>query len=217
MPESPHIQWPGYDDRSVVTEMLANGLSPHWEKCENYVLRYIQRKFPSLQAHLQNEAKQETMVAIHLSLAEFRFESRLTTWVVTIARHKVIDIQRKLKIDDQWMISSKDDPENSETEENIFRIDVSSSPVENLLIIEELEEIRAALHEFIEQHKHQARNTLIIRLVMYEERSCEETARILQLKAPLVSYVVREARKFLAKRFPHLAPHHRQPHHTSDQ
>ncbi|SRR5579871_3492309 len=208
----PKYRWPGDDDRSVIAEMLADLHSPHWEECDNYVTRYLQHftkiKFPSFPESLKLEAKQDTMESIHRGLAKFRFESKLTTWAVTIARNKVIDIQRKLHLASQWEATPKGDPNDLDYEDDvskdISRLEAStSSLLEDALLIEEmLNDVERALEEYIKQHKHQARNKRILFLVMIEEHSCEETARILGLNAPVVRHVVREARKFLKEKFP---------------
>ncbi len=77
--------------------------------------------------------------------------------------------------------------------------------------------MEAAIQEFIEQHRNRGRNKHILDMVLYKEHSCEETAEILGLKAPLVSYVVREARKFLKERFPHRSSHFLRKRDTSEE
>lgn len=204
----PKYRWPGDDDRPVITEMLADLHSPHWEECNSFVEKYIFGKFPSLPEHLQHEAVQNTMLSVHRGLSDFRFDSKLTTWLIPIAHNRAIDLYRKFKLEAQSEIPQKADTNEPDGEEDIFRTDVSSSPVEVLLIIEELEEVRAALQEFIEKHKHRERNARILDMVLYNGHSCEETAQFLGLNAPLVSYIVREARKHLRVAVSHWVPNH---------
>lgn len=202
----PKYSWPGEDDRSVVAEMLTDLHSPHWEECSSFVEKYILGKFPLLPEHLQREAVQNTMLSVHRGLSDFRFDSRFTTWLIPIAHNRAIDLYRKFKIEAQSQVSQKADTNEPDDEEDIFRTDVSSSPVEVLLIIEELEEARAALQKFIQQHKNRERNARILDMVLYNGHSCEETAQALGIKAPLVSYIVREARKYLGAAVSHWTP-----------
>jgi RNA polymerase sigma factor (sigma-70 family) len=146
--------------------------------------------------------QQETMMSVHRKLAEFRFDSRLTTWLFVIIRNKFNDTQRKINQITKLELPPKDSPDDSEDEENIFRTDVSSSPLEVLLILEELDEVKVAIEEFIGQHRNQERNRRIITMVLFENRTCEDTAKILGINAPVVSYVVRDVRKALREKFP---------------
>jgi hypothetical protein len=59
-------RWPGPDDRLVVTAMLANTNSPHWNECLNFVTMII--KTSNLPASSREEAVQKAMVVVFKNL-----------------------------------------------------------------------------------------------------------------------------------------------------
>lgn len=203
MHDQPITPWPGNDDRSVVAAMLADLDSPHWAECDRYIAKLIHRLQHPLHSHMEEDVKQEAMAAVHRNLPGFRFESRLTTWLYDIARSKVIDLQRKSKQSfshETFLNEPPDDP--MEEESQVFKAHASSSPDEMTLTGELLEEVEAAVKEYTQLHRNPERNTRILRMVLYEDYTCEEVAKKLGMKAALVSHVVRDARKFLRVKFP---------------
>lgn len=203
MPEQPIASWPDNDDRSVVAEMLADPHSRHWKECDSYVAKLIRRIQDPFLSHLEEDVKQEAMAAIHRNLLGFRFGCKLTTWLYDIARSKVIDVKRKHKqhpLQESYLKESPGD--SSEEESQIYKANPSSSPDEITITGELLEEVNAAIQEYTQLHRNPVRNMQILQMVLYEDQTCEEVARILGLKPALVSYVARDARKFLKEKFP---------------
>lgn len=203
MPDQPITFWPDNDDRSVVAEMLADPHSHQWKECDSYVAKLIRRIQDPFLSHLEEDVKQEAMAAVHRNLPGFRFDCKLTTWLYNIARSKVIDLQRKHKQPLLQESFLKESPaESSEEEIQVFKANPSSSPDEITITGELLEEVKAAIQKYTQLHRNPLRNMQILRMVLYEDQTCEEVAWILGLKPALVSYVVRDARKFLKEKFP---------------
>src|SRR5438105_161034 len=88
-------QWPGPHEKQVIAEMLENRDSEHWTKCSQLMRWLILKetgKYPTpFSPDLVNEIVQNAMLSVVINLPNFRFESKLTTWLLPIARTRTID------------------------------------------------------------------------------------------------------------------------------
>jgi RNA polymerase sigma-70 factor, ECF subfamily len=190
-------RWPGLDDKLVVAEMLRNPQSDHWTGCHKFITRLIGKLRPHLPFDLREDALQETMASVHNGLPNFRFDSKLTTWLASIARHRVIDVERKYTAIIFQEVHMKDTPDDREESLDTFPANLARMPEEEFLTRENLKEIIAEIEAFIKKHAKTERNRQILQMVLLDDYSCEETARILGVNAPVVSHVVRSARGHL--------------------
>ena len=195
MPED--TRWPGLDDKLVVAEMLRNPESDYWIGCNNFINKLIGKLCPHLPYDLREDATQETMASVHNGLAGFRFNSKFTTWLTSIARHRVIDVERKYSAIDLQEVPAMDMPGEREEGLGTFPVNISKTPEEEFLSRENIKEVIAEIEVFIKKHAKTERNRQILQMVLLEDYNCEETARILGINAPVVSHVVRSARGHL--------------------
>ena len=190
-------RWPGLNDKPIVAEMLRNPLSEHWTSCQEFIKRLIDQLCFDLPPDLREDAVQETMTSIHIGLLGFRFESRLTTWLTSIARNRTIDIKRRHTSIITQEIHVQNTPEDDEENREPFQEGFSRTPEDEFLTNENLIEVIREIEAFIKKHKKSVRNRQILQMVLFEGYSAEETARKLEIHAPVVSHVVRSARRHL--------------------
>lgn len=190
-------RWPGLDDKLVVAEMLQNPLSDHWTGCHNFVTKLVGKLCLHLPYDLREDAVQETMASVHNGLSNFRFDSKLTTWLTSIARHRVIDVERKYTAVAVQEVPRQDTPGEREESLDTFPVNLSRTPEEEFLTRENIKEVIAEIEAFIKKHAKTDRNRQILQMVLLDDYSCEETARTLGINAPVVSQVVRSARGHL--------------------
>jgi len=195
MPED--TRWPGSHDKLVVAEMLRNPESDYWIACNNFINNLIGKLCPYLPYDLREDATQETMASVHNGLAGFRFNSKFTTWLTSIARHRVIDVERKYSAIDLQEVPAQDMPGEREESLDTFPVNLSRTPEEEFLTRENIKEVIAEIEIYIKKHAKTDRNRQILEMVMFEGYNCEETARKLGINAPVVSHVVRSARNHL--------------------
>jgi len=89
-------------------------------------------------------------------------------------------------------ISKEDDEEG-----NIFEIVIPRATEDECLLCEKLREAIAGLKMYAERHKHAMRDSEILRMVLLEDRTCEEVASTLRINPQVVRRVVREAQQYL--------------------
>ncbi len=200
MEEKSGNKWPGPDEKAVVGEMLNNSDSKHWGECCDFIRRLINIYYSTHPAHLREEAIQETMYSVRKGLQTFSYKSKLTTWLTSIARNCVVNELRKQNKITQWEVHSDDPPENYGDEVDILNTNVSGTPEEELLARELLEEVFDAMEEYITSHGKPERNRGILKLVIHEGHSHEETAKILGVPSPVVGYIVRSAKSYVRAR-----------------
>ena len=193
----PGNQWSELNDDAVIDEMLRDANSKYWSTCSEYVRYFIARNFFNLPQQMKEEVVQETILSICRSLATFRRQSKLTTWIVTIARNRAIDALRRQTEIQLWEISSEEPYEHPEDETEPSTARASKTPEEITLIEEEIQEALAAIGVFIQEHAKSQRNRQILQYVMLDGYSYEKTAQILGVPAPVIGYVVRSARGYL--------------------
>ncbi len=197
-------QWPGPDDRLVVTEMLANSASPHWKECRNFILKLIQASdLPVTLKADAEDAVQKIMLAVMKNLQKFRYECRLSTWLTVIVHNRVNDMYREWLRNSRWITQISNQSEKPDNEADQFELETRASPPtpeEICIKREELSEVFLGLEEYLNAHRHPERNRFILQKVLLENSTCEEIAKHLDISAAMVSYVVREARRYLREK-----------------
>jgi RNA polymerase sigma factor (sigma-70 family) len=190
-------RWPGPDEKLIVKEMLRDPQSEHWTKCREFIKMLIEPRCRDLPSQLYEDAIQETMASIYNGLPGFRHNSKFTTWLTAIAQNRITDIRRKYAPIILQEVTADETAEEKEETPGTFRISSSRTPEADFLTQETLKETIAKIEEFIKRHSKTERNRQILQMVMFEGYSCEETARVLGISAPVVSYVVRSARGYI--------------------
>jgi RNA polymerase sigma factor (sigma-70 family) len=154
--------WPGPDDRAVVNQMKENPQSPHWEACQKRVAYqiYFDMKVPD---GLKEEIVQNAMKSVKVALADFRYESRLTTWLVTVVRSRIKDELRRYhraKVNETSLNALQQDNEGEEADR--FEVVAPRTTEDECIIRERLREAILGLQTYAKQHKHAKRNGEIL-------------------------------------------------------
>lgn len=200
----PRNQWFEQDDTSVIKAMLSNNSSEYWERCREFVRYYVNKQFSNLEVPLKEEAVQETLLSVHKSLAAFRQQSKLITWVSSIAYHRAIDILRRQTNIGKWEVHADDTSESQEDNLDVTTICNSRTPEEIALTNENIQETFVEIEMFLQKHAKPERNRQILQMVLYDGYSQEDTAHLLGIPAPVIGYVVRSAREHLRQKLSHL-------------
>jgi RNA polymerase sigma factor (sigma-70 family) len=183
----------GSDDKRVVAEMMSDDNSPHWEEWRVFATRLaLKLKVP---AAVADDIVQQSLFSARKSLAEFRYECSLRSWMSRIVANKVLDELRR-HIRDRGRFISLDMPKDP-NEPEYLEIATPHTVEETYLQREKLREVFARLEEFVGKHAHCSRNALILHLFMVEGYTCEEVAKKLGINRPVVYAVIRGARIYL--------------------
>ena len=208
MPESTQSKWSMLNDVTSIKKMLIDTDSEHWPTCREYVRYIIQTKFKNLSSESQNDAIQDAMLAVHKNLATFRFDSKLTTWLTTVARSHAIIHLRKQNERYSKETPTENTSEEYEDELEYTLVSMEKTPEQETLIQESLREVFATIEHFLkpkgtseERRAWAERNREILQMVLIEGESQEETARRLGIPAANVGYIVRTVREYLAQKF----------------
>lgn len=193
----PRNQWSELNDMTVIEAMLMNTDSEYWAMCRAFIQYFIEKQFSDLLPHLKEEVVQETMLSVHKGLSTFRYQSKHTTWLASIARNRAIDALRRQKDITQWETHPEDSSESLEGGPVSSVTNTSRTPEEITLTRERIRETFAAIEVFLQMHANSERNRQILQMVLREGYSYEETAQKLGVPAPIIGYVVRSARNYL--------------------
>ena len=196
-------RWPGADERTVVEEMIHNQYSKHWEECNKFVKRCVYAKAKNIPYNLQEEIIQEVLLKVAKNLPSFHFQCVLKTWLNLIIEHCIIDMHRKLQNQGPFHVNLGDPLNESDREGEVFTLSEARSAEEVSVTNDELRNALAALLEYTNAHSNPIRNRLIIRMVILEGRTREETAKAAGCNAPVVGYVVREAQRYAREKMGH--------------
>ena len=126
------------------------------------------------QAHLAEEVMQETMIVVWKKARTFRGDSKVSTWILGIARNLAFNLLRKEKRGDRL-------PEEKLPESN---------PAKQ---IEMAVHVDRALQTLPDHHRE------VMHLVFYEDMSLREAAEVLGIPEGTVKSRMHHARKALAK------------------
>ncbi len=188
------------DDKIVVEEMLRDNSSGQWHECYVLVIRLVQQKAHNISTNHRQDIVQEVMMRIHKYLPTFKFQCSLKTWIHNIVHTCVIDDYRKSIRTGHLMIPLSDSHDDVGLNGDIPVATISGTVEDECIIRDELHKAFAALLEYVSLHSNQARNRTILHLVLFENRSLEETARAVGCSAPVVGYIVRSAQRYVREK-----------------
>lgn len=203
--EQPYFLEPGNDARIIVQEMLDNDESPHWHECIQFVTNRIKEKAitEQISPESQQEIIQDIMLKVVRYLTYYRFESSFKSWLHTIILNCTYDKHRDEKYHQpqyeiglsHFLTNTSGDQESQE----ILLVHTIST--------DEIFEMRndivsgiSAIFEYAHTHANPERNSLILRLVIIEGKTYEETAKVARCNPAVVGYVVREAQRYAHKK-----------------
>ena len=196
------------DDKIVVEEMLRDHSSGQWHECYVLVVRLVQQKAHNISPNHWEDIAQEAMMRVHKYLPTFKFQCSLKTWIYNIVHSCVIDDYRKSNRAGQFMMPLNDSQDDFELDGDIRVANVPSTLEDECIIRDELREAFAALLEYVSLHSNEERNRTILRMVLFENRSLEETARAVGCSSPVVGYIVRSAQRYVREKLGHIDKAH---------
>ncbi len=199
----PFPPWSGTDERAAIEEMIRDRKSQYWEECGRFVQRCVYIKAKNIPEHLQEEVVQEVMYKAAKSLAGFRFECALKTWLTLIIEHCIADTHRKQQKERQHHLSLDDPLDEGDREGELSTPNEARSPEDIFIRKEELSGATAAFQEYADTHANPFRNRLIIRMVIYEGCTHVEAAIEAGCSPAVVGYVIREAQRYGREKMGH--------------
>lgn len=198
-------QWPGPHEKQTVAEMLGNGDSEHWGKCSDlmrwFILLQASKLLATLSTDLVDEILQNAMVSVVTNLPRFRFESKLTTWLIQIAHSRTVDALRLLSRDKRIFSPPNNSLEDEETEEIDKFYEAPVTVEDECITREALREVLAEIPIYIKNRAKAERNGKIAKMVLLEGRTLEEAAQEVGVSAAVASYVIRTLRDHLYEKF----------------
>ena len=188
------------DDKIIVEEMIRDPTSGQWHECYVLVVRLVQLQAHNISTHHWDDIVQEAMIRIHKYLPSFQFQCGFKTWIFNIVRSCTIDAYRKLSRAGQNMIPIGDSHDDVELESDRSTANLPGIVEDVCITHDELHQALKALLEYVSLHSNPTRNRKILNMVLFENRSLEETAQAVGCSAPVVGYVVRSARRYVRER-----------------
>ncbi len=198
-------QWPGPHEKQVIAEMLENRDSAHWETCSELMKWLIIKeasKYPTpITADLVDEIRQNAMLSVVINLPHFRFESKLTTWLTTVAYTRTIDALRLYTRNIRTNTPLNNLIEGEESEVVAYEHEMPGTLEELCLASEELREVVAEISAYFDSHAKSERNRKIAKMVLLDGHTLEKTAREVGVSPAVASYVIRTLQRHLQEKF----------------
>ncbi|MFN8530970.1 MAG: sigma-70 family RNA polymerase sigma factor [Anaerolineae bacterium] len=168
-PDLPLIQGIARGDGRSLTELYTR----HGANVLNYLTSYLDDR------QLAEEVLQDVMLAVWNHAANFRGESKVRTWLLTIARNRAINASRRYT------------PHMVELDENFHTGD--TSPLERAEAKTQQQALREALRSLPKFHQE------ILVLVFYHGLSGQETAEVLGVSVGTVKSRLHRAKEMLKR------------------
>ena len=136
------------------------------------------------------ESFQDTFINVYRKIGQFDARSKFSTWLYSIVANNCLMHRRKRKL--EGLLESLDDApdiENADVQRQLAAWD--HSPIEKLMNKELREQMDRAIQELPDDYK------VVFVLRDLEEKTAEETAKILKISVPAVKSRLRRSRIFL--------------------
>lgn len=136
------------------------------------------------------QSYQDTFINVFRKIDQFDSRSKFSTWLYTIVTNNCLMHRRKRKL--EGLLESFDDApdvENEQVQKQLASWD--DSPIQTMMNKEVREQMDAAIQELPDDYK------VVFVLRDLEEKTAEETAKILKLSVPAVKSRLRRSRIFL--------------------
>lgn len=203
--DKPFRLWPKADDQAFIAEMIRDSGSKHWEELSEFVKQLVHAQAKNISPDHHEKIIQGILLKVVRALPGFQFRSALTSWLTPIITHNIIDMVREL--DKEKIIVAleaqftEDDQEGGVSPVSEAKLLEKTKSAEDIFI--EKEDLRRAyelMEEYLKAHAHLIRNAQIIRMVLEEGYTYEETAKAVGCNPPVVGYVVREVQRYVRER-----------------
>lgn len=198
-----YLPWPGADEKIVIEEMLRDSTSGQWHECYEFVKMRVRIQAKNIPQDCWEDIANDSMMRISKTLYAFRFDSKLSTWIIGIVRSSLIDTYRKMPHVGQ-VVPLPGDPHDDVTHESEAFIARNALTAEDeYMMSDELTNALKALDEYISLHRNKDRNKQILEMVLRDGYSHAEAAQAVGCSAPVASHVVREAQGYVRKKLGH--------------
>ncbi len=187
------------DDKIIVEEMVRDSSSGQWHECYLFVKRLVQSQAHNIPYNQWDDIVQEAMIRIHRYLPTFQFQCAFRTWIFNIVHSCIIDTYRKSARAGQ-MIPLGELQGDVELDGEMPAANVPGTVEDECIIRDELQKALTALREYVSLRSNSKRNREILKMVLFENRSLEETAQVVGCSAPVVGYVVRSAQRYVREK-----------------
>lgn len=201
--EYPYLFLPGVSEPEIIEEMLRNRDSEHWTKCYDFVTRKVHLRANNFSWSSQEEIVQEVMYKIYRYLPDFRFKCSFKSWLYYIIEHCIADEHRRLEHKERLHVPFVEIFTEGEHEGEELKGIATNSTEESFEKIEKWRNVVNAILEYANTSRDPVRNRQIIKMVLFEERTQTETAKVVGCDIGVVNYVVSEARRYVRKKMDH--------------
>jgi RNA polymerase sigma-70 factor (ECF subfamily) len=147
------------------------------------------------------ESFQDTFINVYRKIDQFDSRSKFSTWLYTIVANNCLMNRRKRKLDG-LMESFDDAPDVNDEEVKKQLQSWDDSPIETLMN----KELRKTMDDAIQELPDEYKVVFVLRDL--ENRTAEETAKILKLSVPAVKSRLRRSRMFLRHKLHGVMQHH---------
>ncbi len=146
------------------------------------------------------ESFQDTFINVYRKIGQFDSRSKFSTWLYSIVANNCLMHRRKRKL--EGLLESLDEAPDTENEHVQKQLAVwDDSPIETMMNKEMREQLDEAIQELPDEYK------VVFVLRDLEEKTAEETAKILKLSVPAVKSRLRRSRIFLRHKLHGLMAH----------
>jgi RNA polymerase sigma-70 factor (ECF subfamily) len=136
------------------------------------------------------ESFQDTFINVFRKIDQFDSRSKFSTWLYTIVANNCLMHRRKRKL--EGLLESFDEiPDGDDPEVQKQLMSWDDSPIQTMMNTELRDRMDAAIQELPDEYK------VVFVLRDLEEKTAEETAKILKLSVPAVKSRLRRSRIFL--------------------
>jgi RNA polymerase sigma-70 factor (ECF subfamily) len=147
------------------------------------------------------ESFQDTFINVYRKIDQFDSRSKFSTWLYTIVANNCLMNRRKRKLD--GLLESLDDTPDVNDEQVQKQLQSwNDSPIETLMN----KELRKTMDDAIQELPDEYKVVFVLRDL--ENRTAEETAKILKLSVPAVKSRLRRSRMFLRHKLHEVMQHH---------
>ncbi len=147
------------------------------------------------------ESFQDTFINVYRKIDQFDSRSKFSTWLYTIVANNCLMNRRKRKLDG-LMESFDDAPDVNDEQVQKQLQSWDDSPIETLMN----KELRKTMDDAIQELPDEYKVVFVLRDL--ENRTAEETAKILKLSVPAVKSRLRRSRMFLRHKLHGVMQHH---------
>jgi RNA polymerase sigma-70 factor (ECF subfamily) len=137
------------------------------------------------------ETLQDTFINVYRKLNQFNGESKFSTWLYSIVTNNCLMKHRKRKMDEEMVYLDEPPLDEGDSHDRLTIPSWDETPAEELMN----SELRTRLDEAIQKLPLDYRIVFVLRDM--ENKTAEESAKILKLSVPAVKSRLRRARVFL--------------------